>query len=553
MGEILGGIQRGLGYALGGIYSVVHNYGLAILLLTIVVRALMIPLTFKQIRSMTEMQRIQPEIKKIQAKFKGDRQKMNEEVMKLYKEHGVNPMGGCLPLVMQMPVFIAMFSIMRAAIIVVPLTVSPVAGTIPLDAKTLSSSDARSIVCRPSTPGGTDAPLATPDGPSPTELKCTGADGKESRYTIGAFQVAHSGAASVDRRDIAACSAYLRTNDALGFRCTSTASAGGEAKTIIPLGVSPVASTTSSPIDVKTLRPGDFESISCHLSAVQPSTENSQGDLTCPGLVGKTESRYTIGGFQLAQQVTTGYIASCNPALNTNGTPDKADDTLGFTCKSALGTGHLPAKGKLFRDITADKAKFLTMHLGCTATQAASSQRIRECTTAAEKGGGATSAPYYILIAFIVASGYFQSRQMAKRATGSAAQQQKTMMKIMPVFFGFISLNIPAGANVYFLATNVWTIGQQGFVLKKQDAEALASGKAPPVEVDVPKKPGGLLGLFGRVGGGPQGNASGSSNGKAQGKPAGPKALKGQKPAGPSSAKGAKPQGNKNKKKKGKR
>lgn len=96
---------------LAGFYALVGNYGVAIILLTIAVRILLLPLSIKQTRSMREMQRIQPEVKKIQAKNKGDRQKMNEEMMALYKEHGVNPFGGCLPLLMQFPVFIALYNL----------------------------------------------------------------------------------------------------------------------------------------------------------------------------------------------------------------------------------------------------------------------------------------------------------------------------------------------------------------------------------------------------------------------------------------------------------
>jgi YidC/Oxa1 family membrane protein insertase len=81
----------------------------AIILLTITVMLLLFPLTAKSSRSMLAMQRLQPEIKKLQAKHKGDRQKLNEEMMKLYQENKVNPLGGCLPLVVQFPVFIALF------------------------------------------------------------------------------------------------------------------------------------------------------------------------------------------------------------------------------------------------------------------------------------------------------------------------------------------------------------------------------------------------------------------------------------------------------------
>jgi YidC/Oxa1 family membrane protein insertase len=99
---------------LAGFYAVIPSLGLAIILLTIVVRLVLLPLSIKQTRSMREMQMIQPEIKRIQAKNKGNRQKMNEEMMALYKEHGVNPLGGCLPLLMQFPVLIGLFYVVRA-------------------------------------------------------------------------------------------------------------------------------------------------------------------------------------------------------------------------------------------------------------------------------------------------------------------------------------------------------------------------------------------------------------------------------------------------------
>ncbi|HEV2757158.1 MAG TPA: YidC/Oxa1 family membrane protein insertase [Actinomycetota bacterium] len=99
--------------ALAGFYAVIPSYGLAIILLTLAVRLLLLPLSIKQTKSMREMQAIQPEIKRLQAKHKGDRQKMNEELMALYKEHGVNPFGGCLPLLMQFPILIGLFYVIR--------------------------------------------------------------------------------------------------------------------------------------------------------------------------------------------------------------------------------------------------------------------------------------------------------------------------------------------------------------------------------------------------------------------------------------------------------
>ncbi|MGH2725462.1 MAG: YidC/Oxa1 family membrane protein insertase, partial [Actinomycetota bacterium] len=90
MAEVWGAIERAIGTVLSTIYDLIPSYALAIILLTILVRIVLIPITVKQIRSMSAMQKVQPELKRLQQKYKGDRQKMNEELMKLYKEHGVN-------------------------------------------------------------------------------------------------------------------------------------------------------------------------------------------------------------------------------------------------------------------------------------------------------------------------------------------------------------------------------------------------------------------------------------------------------------------------------
>ncbi len=98
---------------LAALYAVVRSYGLAIILLTLLVRILVLPLSIKATRSQREMQLIQPELKKLREKHKGNRQKMNEEMMKLYQEHGINPFGGCLPLLLQMPVLFGLFYVIR--------------------------------------------------------------------------------------------------------------------------------------------------------------------------------------------------------------------------------------------------------------------------------------------------------------------------------------------------------------------------------------------------------------------------------------------------------
>ena len=90
-----------------------HNYGLAIMGLTVLVMAVITPLTIKSTKSMLQMQRLQPEMKRLQNKYKDDREKLNAELMAFYKENQINPLGGCLPVVVQMPVFMVMYRLLR--------------------------------------------------------------------------------------------------------------------------------------------------------------------------------------------------------------------------------------------------------------------------------------------------------------------------------------------------------------------------------------------------------------------------------------------------------
>jgi len=96
--------------------SVGVPWGWSIVLLTVVIRALLLPLTLKQFHSMQRLQRLQPELKAIQARYKDDKQRQQQELMKFYKENQVNPLGSCLPLVAQLPVFISLFYMLRSSL-----------------------------------------------------------------------------------------------------------------------------------------------------------------------------------------------------------------------------------------------------------------------------------------------------------------------------------------------------------------------------------------------------------------------------------------------------
>lgn len=105
-------LQSALGTSLAFFYDIIPEYGIAIILLTIAVSLLLFPLTVKQTRSMRGMSEIQPEVKKLQKEFKGDREELNKRLQALYKENGVNPAAGCLPMIVQMPIWFALYRVL---------------------------------------------------------------------------------------------------------------------------------------------------------------------------------------------------------------------------------------------------------------------------------------------------------------------------------------------------------------------------------------------------------------------------------------------------------
>ncbi len=114
--DIVRWIAKPLFQVLRFFHEYTQNYGWSIILLTVCIKLLFVPLQYKSYKSMKDMQIVQPKMQELQKKYKDDREKLNRELMKLYKDHKVNPLGGCLPMVMQMPVFIALFNILYMTI-----------------------------------------------------------------------------------------------------------------------------------------------------------------------------------------------------------------------------------------------------------------------------------------------------------------------------------------------------------------------------------------------------------------------------------------------------
>jgi YidC/Oxa1 family membrane protein insertase len=272
MASFFRAITEGLGSILSFFFDVIPSYGIAIILLTITVRVALLPLAIKQIRSQHAMQRLQPHLKALEAKYKGNRQRLNEEKMKLMREHQVNPLGGCLPLLLQVPIFIALYQVL------------------------------------------------------------------------------------------------------------------------------------------------------------------------------------TAGG----------------------------------------GTRYLPEGSALVRAIESQTASFLGMNLACNPNSAGRGIVEVRANTLDCGSGIAAAIPFFVMVGLMVFTTYYQQRQM-QLASGQQQQQMQMLLRIMPLFLGFISLSIPAGVLVYWVTTNAWQIGQQ-YVMLRAKARAEVEGSPPPAPKPSgrnPGKPGG--------------------------------------------------------------
>lgn len=109
-------ITRILGFVLELCYSLIGNYGLAIIVFTLLIKAVLLPLTVKQQKSMVKTQKIQPLLMEVQKKYGHDKEKLNQETMKLYQKYKINPMSGCLPLLIQLPIIMALYFVVRKPI-----------------------------------------------------------------------------------------------------------------------------------------------------------------------------------------------------------------------------------------------------------------------------------------------------------------------------------------------------------------------------------------------------------------------------------------------------
>ena len=111
-----GGISKFILAVMKFFYNIVHSWGLAIILLSVFLNVILFPLTMKSFKSMQKMQELHPQMEKLKVQYKGNPQKLNQEIMELYKKYKINPFSGCLPMLLQMPIFFALYQALMKSI-----------------------------------------------------------------------------------------------------------------------------------------------------------------------------------------------------------------------------------------------------------------------------------------------------------------------------------------------------------------------------------------------------------------------------------------------------
>ncbi len=106
-------IAKPLGIFLNFLYSITGSYGIAIILFTLAIKLILLPLTLQQLKQTKQMAELQPKMKELQNKYKNDKEQLNIKIMELYKDYKINPLGGCLPLLIQMPIIFGLFALLR--------------------------------------------------------------------------------------------------------------------------------------------------------------------------------------------------------------------------------------------------------------------------------------------------------------------------------------------------------------------------------------------------------------------------------------------------------
>jgi membrane protein insertase Oxa1/YidC/SpoIIIJ len=509
-------IREFLGAVVSFFYGLIPNLGVAIILLTVAVGVVLFPLTLKQTRSMRAMQLLQPELKRLQKEYAGDKPALQQATLALYKERGVNPAAGCLPLLLQMPVWFALFQVLQS-----------------FSASPLSLND----TCAGQGPGITagSAYTCSFEGFVPG-----GEAGQSNTVTARLRDAGGREENRVDSASVGVGDAFPLVTVVLRPEAGVVAQGGG----LVRFGVE-VVNGGADAVTLEGLRDDVFgdllapineavaesncpaaermiaggASFACSFQATVPGgTSTHQSTLTADlrDGAGREASRADTAAVGLGEVMPLVSV-SIRPEAGvvpedgglvrfkvevTNGGAETvtlvglADDRFGnLTSPGGNPTRFLSMvpNGRLNNDIQewleagrqpADPAwrDFAWMNLSITPRDAFGL-------------GFVSFIPYLITLLLVMGTAWYQQKQTTpKPKDGQPTPQQpgQAVLKIFPVLFGFISYTLPAGLAVYFAASSLFRIGQQDLIIRLgergRDGKTKSEPAAAPAEPE-PKAP----------------------------------------------------------------
>jgi len=498
-------IREFLGAVVSFFYGLVPNLGVAIIGLTVAVGVVLFPLTLKQTRSMRAMQLLQPELKRLQKEYAGDKPALQQATLALYKERGVNPAGGCLPLLLQMPVWFALFQVLQS-FSASPLSLNDsCAGQQP----GVAAGSAYTCSFEGFVPGGTDGQqnLVTArvrDAAAQEENRADTArvgvgdrmplvrvtvqpeagvvpqGGGLVRFSVEVVNGGDEAVTLVGLSDDLFGDLLAPVNEAVG---ASTCSGAGAA---IPAGGSyacsfqgQVAALTSSHQNTVTavLRDGTgAEASRVDTAAIGVGDKMPLVTVTVRPEAGVVPAAGGLVRFSV--EVVNGGTE----AISVVGLVDDRFGNLTSPGKDPTRFLTMVPNGRLHDDIQewldagrqpADPAwrDFAWMNLSISPKVALADR------------GFVAFIPYMLSLLLVMGTAYYQQKQTTPQSKDGKSSQQpgQAILKVFPILFGFISYSLPAGLGVYFGASSLFRIGQQSMIIRMGDRRGSEKTKSEPV------------------------------------------------------------------------
>jgi YidC/Oxa1 family membrane protein insertase len=510
-------IRDFIGAVVSFFYGLVPNLGVAIILLTVAVGLVLFPLTLKQVRSMRGMQLLQPELKRLQKEYAGDKPALQQATLALYKERGINPAAGCLPMLLQMPIWFALYQVLQS------FAANPAVLNDNCPAQGRQVEPGSAFVC--SYQG-----YVPPDG----EIEWNTVTATLTRASAGEA-VLRSDSAGVGQGAVLPA-VWLTVRPEAGVVPTGgnqvpfsleVVNGGAEVATLVGLNsdmfgdlLAPIneAVTGNTCAGAGAAIPAGG-SLSCSFQGQVPGgTSTSRSTNTVTAVLRDGAGREASRGDRALVDVgeaVPGVVVVVHPE---SGVAPAGGGMVTFSVQVVNGGAEAITvtglENDVFRNLMSPAGvptRFLTMvpngrlHNDMQSWLEAGSQPADPAwndflwmnlsmspSRALGERGFVAFIPYLFTLLLVMGTAFYQQKQTTPKAKdGQPTPQQpgQAVLKIFPIFFGFISYGLPAGLGVYFAASSLFRIAQQDLIIRLGEREHDEKAKSEPVAELVEPEP----------------------------------------------------------------